>query len=101
MSTRTTTTEIIPGVTATNTTEITDWTRLGEFIADGTSEDQANLLAGIAAGFRGFGSNGFFRGLMQAEYIREALNNHPDREGVQWLIRELHIRINDTTEATR
>lgn len=86
----------IPGTIVNADVEVTNFARLGKFVGDQNARDQADLLTGLAFSTRGEG-DGDLTGLMQIQYIGEAIDAFPDRDdadAVRWFVAELHARIN-------
>lgn len=88
----------IPGTTVSTDVEVTNFARLGKYVGDQNARDQADLLTGLAFSVRGEGDgDGDLTGLMQIQYIGEAIDAFPDRDdadAVRWFVSELHARIN-------
>jgi hypothetical protein len=79
--------------TTTTSTVVADYSALGEFIADASSDDQADFLAGFALAFRAQRPKPV-AGLMQLQHLADALIAEPDSAAVVgWLLTELANRI--------
>ena len=69
----------VPGITVATTVVVSDPSALGRTVALLSSQEQAEFLAGLAAGFESFGPIG---AAQQAQYIADALAQHPAESAV-------------------
>ena len=87
----------IPGIKARVVVDADyHWRDLGALLAEGYDAEQAELLDALSAGLRGKVSDG----LMQLQYVADAIRNHPDEydiDAIRWLLSELLIRLEEAT----
>ena len=87
----------IPGIQARVVVEADyHWRDLGVLLAEGYDGEQAEMLDAFSAGLRGKVGDG----LMQLQYVADAIRNHPDEydiDAIRWLLSELLIRLEEAT----
>ena len=83
----------VPGISTITSTEVTDFNKLGRWVAAARSENQAAFLVGLAQEFSGFDGDRFW-GLMQMHYISDELNGTDSAADVKWFLDELNARVN-------